>query len=129
MKILAVVFVLFFSLFSFAQGDSLSRNENIKLFNEAQECYRKAATHHRVEAMDCAKRSLEIGQFLFEPESLNIAALTYNYGLAVKAFNGRERSDGQLPGAGTTNNSNQILQNALVLYEGVYGEDLSLIHI
>ena len=73
--------------------------------------------------MDCAKRSLEIGQFLFEPESLNIAALTYNYGLAVKAFNGRERSDGQLPGAGTTNNSNQILQNALVLYEGVYGED------
>jgi hypothetical protein len=36
MKILAVVFVLFFSLFSFAQDDSLSINENIKLFNEAQ---------------------------------------------------------------------------------------------
>lgn len=124
MKILAVVFVLFFSLFSFAQDDSLSINENIKLFNEAQECYRKAATHHRVEAMDCAKRSLEIGQLLFEPDSLNIAVLTYNYGLAVEtAFSGSGQYDGKLPEAGTTNNSTQIFQNALALYEGVYGED------
>ena len=91
-----------------AQDDALSRNENITLFNEAQSCYKESIQnqYRKARTKKCAKTSLEIGKFLFEPDSLNIAALTYNYGKVAGGNEGKFS-----------------LKTALVLYEAIHGED------
>ena len=50
--------------------------------------------------------SLEVGKFLFEPDSPNIAALTYNYGKVAGGNEGKSS-----------------LKTALVLYEAIHGKD------
>jgi len=91
-----------------AQDDALSRNENITLFNEAQSCYKESIQHQyrKARTKKCAKTSLEIGKFLFEPDSPNIAALTYNYGKVAGGNEGKFS-----------------LKTALVLYEAIHGKD------
>ena len=108
MRFLVLVFCSMIYLPAVAQDDALSRNENITLFNEAQSCYKESIQHQyrKARTKKCAKTSLEIGKFLFEPDSLNIAALTYNYGKVAGGNEGKFS-----------------LKTALVLYEAIHGED------
>ena len=110
MRTLVLIFSSIIGLSAIAQDDALSRNENIILFNDAQRCFKAAeqSSRKRSESARCAESSLEIGKSLFEPDSEDIAALTYNYGLALR----RIRS----------NKTTQTLNEALELYENIYGE-------
>ncbi len=90
----------------FSDDTSPSRSDYIKAFNEAQRCYNSTHNAPFVRKRDCAKRALEAGRFIFEPDSLNIAALTHNYG---NALNRREEKL-------------DVLGQALELYEAIYGK-------
>ena len=108
MKILTLLFSFLLSASLISQEASLSRADNIKIFNEAQSCYKEAANNgfRKSRTKRCAQTSLEIGKALFEPDSKNIAILTYNYG---KTLDGKERDS--------------VLKNAIDLYENIYGKD------
>ena len=108
MKILTLLFSFLLSASLISQEASLSRADNIKIFNEAQSCYKEAAKNglRKSRTKRCAQTSLEIGKALFEPDSKNIAILTYNYG---KTLDGKERDS--------------VLKNAIDLYENIYGKD------
>ena len=90
----------------FSDDTSTSRSDHIKAFNEAQRCFNSLVNTMAVRKTDCAKRALEAGRFIFEPDSLNIAALTYNFG------NSLSRRDEKL----------DVLGQALELYEAIYGK-------
>ncbi len=104
--ILLCSFLLSASLIS--QEASLSRADNIKIFNESQRCFKAAIKEGQklTESRRCAKLSLEAGRSLFESDSKNIAILTYNYG---KTLDGKERDS--------------VLKNAIDLYENIHGKD------
>ena len=108
MKILVLICFSIIGFSAVAQDDALSRDENIILFNEAQSCYKESiqSSFRNARTQKCAKTSLEIGKFLFEPDSQNIAALTYNYGNAARG-----------------NEAKLILKTALALYEALHGKD------
>ena len=108
MKILILLCSFLLSASLTSQEASLSRADNIKIFNEAQSCYKEAAKNglRKSRTKRCAQTSLEIGKALFEPDSKNIAILTYNYG---KTLNGKERES--------------ALKNAIDLYENIHGKD------
>ena len=108
MRILVLICSSIIGFSAIAQDDALYREVNITLFNEAQRCYKAAIQAGRqiTESIRCAKTSLDIGLSLFEPDSKNIAILTYNYG---KTLNGDERDS--------------VLKNALDLYENIHGKD------
>ena len=108
MRILVLICVSIIGFSAVAQDDALSRDKNITLFNEAQSCYKESIQnqYRNARTKKCAKTSLEIGKFLFEPDSLNIAALTYNYGNAARG-----------------NEAKLILKTALALYEAIHGKD------
>tara|TARA_B110000879_G_scaffold39043_1_gene54671 strand:- start:47 stop:1081 length:1035 start_codon:yes stop_codon:yes gene_type:complete len=110
MGILVLICSPIIGLSAIAQDDGLPRDEKITLFNEAQRCFKAAEQDRRKrsESVRCAKSSLEIGKSLFEPDSKNIAALTYNFGLALRRI--------------TSNKTTQILSEALELYEAIHGE-------
>jgi TonB family protein len=93
-----------------SQEASLSRADNIKIFNESQRCFKAAIKEGQklTESRRCAKLSLEAGRSLFEPDSKNIAILTYNYGKTVNKY-GKERQ--------------AVLKNAIKLYESIHGKD------
>ena len=90
----------------FSEDTSPSRSDYVKAFNEAQRCFNSVVNKKVVRKTVCAKRALEVGRFIFEPDSLNIAALTYNYG------NSLSRRDEKL----------DVLGQALELYEAIYGK-------
>jgi TonB family protein len=106
--ILLCSFLLSASLTS--QEASLSRAENIKIFNESQRCFKAAIKKGQqlTESRRCAKLSLDAGRSLFEPDSKNIAILTYNYGKTLNKY-GKERQ--------------AVLKNAIKLYESIHGKD------
>ncbi|MDC0053060.1 energy transducer TonB [Gammaproteobacteria bacterium] len=108
MKILILLCSFLLSASLTSQEASLSRADNIKIFNEAQSCYKEAAKNglRKSRTKRCAQTSLEIGKALFEPDSKNIAILTYNYG---KTLNGKERES--------------VLKNAIDLYVNIQGKD------
>ena len=108
MKILTLLCSFLLSASLTSQEASLSRADNIKTFNEAQSCYKEAAKNglRKSRTKRCAQTSLEIGKALFEPDSKNIAMLTYNYG---KTLYGKERES--------------VLKNAIKLYESIHGKD------
>ena len=108
MKILTFLYSFLPSASLTSQEASLSRADNIKIFNEAQSCYKEAAKNglRKSRTKSCAQTSLEIGKALFEPDSKNIAILTYNYG---KTLSGKERES--------------ALKNAIDLYENIHGKD------
>ena len=110
MKILTLLFSLLLSTSLTSQEASLSRADNIKTFNESQRCFKAAIKQgrQRAESRRCAKLSLEAGRSLFEPDSKNIAILTYNYGKTLHKY-GQERRT--------------VLGNATHLYEDIYGKD------
>jgi TonB family protein len=93
-----------------SQEASLSRADNIKIFNESQRCFKAAIKEGQklTESRRCAKLSLEAGRSLFEPDSKNIAILTYNYGKTLNKY-GKERQ--------------AVLKNAIKLYESIHGKD------
>ena len=93
----------------FSNDTSPSRSDHIKAFNEAQRCFNSVVNTMAVRKTDCAKRALEAGRFIFEPDSLNIAALTYNYGNAIRKKGG-------------TVEAREVLGQALELYEAIYGK-------
>ena len=106
--ILLCSFLLSASLTS--QEASLSRAENIKIFNESQRCFKAAIKKGQqlTESRRCAKLSLDAGRSLFEPDSKNMAILTYNYGKTLDKY-GKERRT--------------VLENATDLYEYIHGKD------
>ena len=108
MKILILLCSFLLSASLTSQEASLSRADNIKIFNEAQSCNKEAANNgfRKSRTKRCAQTSLEIGKALFEPDSKNIAILTYNYG---KTLNGKERDS--------------VLKNAKDQYESIHGKD------
>jgi len=108
LKILTFLYSFLPSASLTSQEASLSRADNIKIFNEAQSCYKEAAKNglRKSRTKSCAQTSLEIGKALFEPDSKNIAILTYNYG---KTLSGKERES--------------ALKNAIDLYENIHGKD------
>lgn len=108
MKTLTLLCSFLLSASLTSQEASLSRADNIKTFNEAQSCYKEAAKNglRQSRTKRCAQTSLEIGKALFEPDSKNIAMLTYNYG---KTLYGKERES--------------VLKNAIKLYESIHGKD------
>ena len=108
MKILTLLFSFLLSASLSSQEASLSRADNIKIFNESQRCFKAAIKKGRqlTESRRCAKLSLDAGRSLFEPDSKNIAILTYNYG---KTLNGKGRES--------------VLKNAIDLYENIHGKD------
>jgi hypothetical protein len=84
MKIVALIISILTAGHVFSEENKISRSDRIKAFNEAQSCFNSVANTMAVRKIDCAKRALEEGRFIFESGSLNIAALTYNYGKALK---------------------------------------------
>ena len=110
MKILTLLFSFLLSTSLTSQEASLSRADNIKTFNESQRCFKAAIKQGRqpTESRRCAKLSLEAGRSLFEPDSKNIAILTYNYGKTLDKY-GKERRT--------------VLENATDLYEYIHGKD------
>ena len=110
MKILTLLFSFLLSTSLTSQEASLSRADNIKTFNESQRCFKAAIKQgrQRAESRRCAKLSLEAGRSLFEPDSKNIAILTYNYGKTLDKY-GKERRT--------------VLENATDLYEYIHGKD------
>ena len=110
MKILTLLFSFLLSTSLTSQEASLSRADNIKTFNESQRCFKAAIKQgrQRAESRRCAKLSLDAGRSLFEPDSKNIAILTYNYGKTLHAY-GEERRT--------------VLKNATDQYESIHGKD------
>ena len=113
MRILVLICSSIIGFSAIAQDDGLSRKENITLFNEAQRCYKAAIQAGRqiTESIRCAKTSLDIGLSLFEPDSKNIAGLTYNYGMALSK------------GAGSRDKGIYLIEQSLALFEKQYGTD------
>lgn len=86
MKLLLLVIASLLSLSALGEEADTSKSDNIKRFNEGQRCHESAiAERNKEEALRCAQSSLEAGKSLFEPGSKNIAALTYNYGIALRS--------------------------------------------
>ena len=110
MKILTLLCSLLLSASLISQEASPSRADNIKIFNESQRCFKAAIKKGQqlTESRRCAKLSLEAGRSLFEPDSKNIAILTYNYGKTLDKY-GKERRT--------------VLENATDLYEYIHGKD------
>jgi len=110
LKILTLLFSLLLSTSLISQEASPSRADNIKIFNESQRCFKAAIKKGQqlTESRRCAKLSLEAGRSLFEPDSKNIAILTYNYGKTLDKY-GKERRT--------------VLENATDLYEYIHGKD------
>ena len=110
MKILTLLYSFLLSASLISQEASLSRADNIKIFNESQRCFKAAIKEGQklTESRRCAKLSLEAGRSLFEPDSNNIAILTYNYGKTLNKY-GKERRT--------------VLENATELYEYIHGKD------
>jgi TonB family protein len=110
LKILTLLFFLLLSASLISQEASPSRADNIKIFNESQRCFKAAIKKGQqlTESRRCAKLSLEAGRSLFEPDSKNIAILTYNYGKTLDKY-GKERRT--------------VLENATDLYEYIHGKD------
>ena len=112
MKLSIVVITSLLSLSAMGDESGISRSDNIKSFNEAQRCHTAAiAERDKKKAIRCAQSSLEVGENLFEPDSKNIAGLTYNYGVALL-------SRGYDP-----KRIQKVLSEALRLYESLYGEN------
>ena len=113
MRILVLICSSIIGFSAIAQDDGLSRKENITLFNEAQRCYKAAIQAGRqiTESIRCAKTSLDIGLSLFEPDSKNIAGLTYNYGIALSK------------GVGSRDKVIYLIEQSLALFEKQYGTD------
>ncbi|MBC8381633.1 MAG: TonB family protein [SAR92 clade bacterium] len=116
MKLLLLVIASLLSLSALGEEADTSRSDNIKRFNEGQRCHKSAiAERNKEEALRCAQSSLEAGKSLFEPGSKNIAALTYNYGIAL-------RSTDELSWVVNKEIKN-VFTEALTLYESLYGEN------
>ena len=116
MKILVFIISFLTSGLVFSEENKISRSEHVKAFNEAQRCYNSTSDRAAGRKIYCAKKALDEGHFIFEPNSLNIAALTYNYGKAL------ERR-GEIK-------AHNVLGESLKLYEAIYGESsLEIIHI
>ena len=110
MKFWILLYSCLLSASLISQEASLSRADNIKIFNESQRCFKAAIKEGQklTESRRCAKLSLEAGRSLFEPDSKNIAILTYNYGKTLNKY-GKERQ--------------AVLKNAIKLYESIHGKD------
>ena len=116
MKILFFIISTLTAGLVFSEENKISRSEHVKAFNEAQRCFNFTSAREASKKAQCAKDALKEGRFLFEPDSLNIAALTYNYGMALK----RRDKD----------KAHDVLGQSLELYEAIYGESsLEIIHI
>lgn len=118
MKILLVIISILIAGLVFSEENKISRSDLIEQFNQAQRCFNSTSTSNRSAGRKiyCAEWALEEGRRLFEPDSLNIAALTYNYGKALK----RRDKD----------KAHDVLGESLELYEAIYGESsLEIIHI
>ena len=100
----------------FSEENKISRSEHVKAFNEAQRCFNSTSIRQLEKKLHCSKRALERGRFLFEPESLNMAGLTFNYG---KTLHRRDSLK-----------SYEVLSRSLELYEVIYGKNApEIIHV
>ena len=94
--------------FCFGSGESsVSRSEHVQAFNMAQKCFNSTSKENPKRSVYCAKRALDAGRHLFDPDSIEIANLIYNYGLALKRINKQKAFD--------------VLNDSLALMEAIYG--------
>ncbi len=111
-QVLTITCCLLTGSFCFGSGEStVSRSEHIQAFNIAQKCFNSTSEQQRSpkrRTVNCAREALEAGRHLFDPDSINIAALTYNYGMALKPFNKEKAYD--------------VLNNSVALYGAIYGK-------
>jgi TonB family protein len=96
--------------FCFGSGESsVSRSEHVQAFNMAQKCFNSTSKENPRRSVNCAKRALDAGRHLFDPDSINIANLIYNYGWALKLANNKQKAF-------------EVLNDSLALYEAIYGK-------
>lgn len=118
MNILVFIISILTAGLGFSTENKISRSDLIEQFNQAQRCFNSTSTSNRSAGRKiyCAEWALEEGRRLFEPDSLNIAALTYNYGKALKRRDKKKALD--------------VLGESLELYEAIYGQSsLEVINI
>lgn len=97
--------------FGFGES-SVPRSAHVKDFNIAQKCFNSTSeqqSSNKKRKVNCARKALEAGRHLFDPDSINIAALTYNYGMALKRLGNKEKAY-------------DVLNNSVALYEAIYGK-------
>lgn len=79
-----------------------------KAFDKAYKSYQQALeNHNKIDALEYAKIAYDLGKRVYGPDHANTAALTLNYGRLI------QRKEDARP----------ILQNAVKLYEKLYGKD------
>ena len=118
MKILVFIISILTAGLVFSEENKISRSDLVEQFNQAQRCFNSTSTLNKSAGRKiyCAEWALEEGRRLFEPDSLNIAALTYNYGKALKRRDKKKALD--------------VLGESLELYEAIYGgSSLEVINI
>ena len=74
----------------------------------AQKCFNSTSKENPKRSINCAKRALDAGRHLFDPDSIDIANLVYNYGWALKRNNKQKAFE--------------VLNGSVALYEAIYGK-------
>ena len=108
-QVLTITCCLLTGSFCFGSGESsVSRSEHVLAFNMAQKCFISTRKERSKRSVNCAKKALDAGRHLFDPDSLDIANLIYNYGWALKRTNKQKAFD--------------VLNDSLALMEAIYGK-------
>ena len=108
-QVLTITCCLLTGSFCFGSGESsVSRSEHVQAFNMAQKCFISTRKERSKRSVNCAKKALDAGRHLFDPDSIDIANLIYNYGWALKRNNKQKAFD--------------VLNDSLALMEAIYGE-------
>lgn len=103
-------FLWVLSILGFASANVIANEDDVDAFNAAYTAYNRHANNAEHElALPHAEHAYEIGQRIFDENSLDLAKLVYNYGSML--IKGGRPDDAKLP-----------LTEALNYYESLYGQ-------